>query len=46
METDVKKLIDGYNKSTGNDVKLHKTPGSLGMTICKIKLKEPMDIDK
>ena len=45
MKKDVKKLVDGYNKYTGRGVKVQKTPGSTGMTLCKIKLKEPTDIE-
>ena len=45
-EKDVKKLVDGYEKFTGNDVKVQKTPGSPSTNICKIELKDPTDIDK
>ena len=45
MKKDVKKLVDGYKKYTERGVKVQKTPGSTGMTLCKIKLKEPTDIE-
>ena len=45
MKRDFKRLVDGYKKYTGRGVKVQKTPGSTGMTLCNIKLKEPTDIE-
>ena len=38
MEKDVKKLVDGYDKFIGSDVKFHKTPGGPGTTLNKSDL--------
>ena len=45
MEKDVKKLLEGYEKHTGSDLKVQKTPGAPGMTPSKSGLEEPKDID-
>ena len=35
MEKDVKKLVEGYEKYTGSDVKVQKTPGDPGTILSK-----------
>ena len=40
MDKDAKKLLKGYEKSTRSDLKVHKTPGSLGTTLSKSDLEE------
>ena len=42
----VKKLVEGYEKYNGIDVKVKKNPGAPGTTISKIDLEEPYNIDK
>ena len=46
MEKDVRKLVDGYKKFTGSDVKVHKTPVSTVTTLCKSEIKETTYIYK
>ena len=46
MEKDIKKLVEGYEKYNGNDVKFQKNPGDPGTTLSKIDLEEPYNIDK
>ena len=46
MEKDVKKLVEGYKKYNGGDVKVHKTPDDTGATLSKSDLEEPYNIDK
>ena len=46
MYKGVKKLVEGYKKYTGIDVKVKKNPGAPGTTISKIDLEEPYNIDK
>ena len=41
MEKDVNKLVNWYDKFTGSDVKIHKTPGDTGTNLCKSELNEP-----
>ena len=43
MEKGVKKLVEGYDKNTGGEVKLQKTPGAPGTTPKKSDLEEPQD---
>ena len=45
MEKDVKKLVEGYDKYTGSDVKVQKNPGGPGTTLSKSELEEPHNID-
>ena len=45
-EKDIKKLVEGYRKYTGSDVKAQKTPGYPGTTISKSNLEEPYNMDK
>ena len=46
MEKDVKKLVEGYKKYTGNDFKVQKFPGAPGTTLSKTDLEEPYNINK
>ena len=46
MEKGVKKLVEGYEKYTGSDVKVQKNPGDPGTTLSKIDLEETYNIDK
>ena len=46
MGKDVKKLVEGYKKYNGGDVKVHKTPDDTGATLSKSDLEEPYNIDK
>ena len=39
IDKDVKKLVYGYDKFTGSHVKVLKTPGVPGTTLCKRELK-------
>ena len=41
MEKDVKKLVEGYDKNTGGEVKVQKTSGAPGTTPKKSDLEEP-----
>ena len=45
MEKEAKKLVEGYNKYTGSDVKVQKTTGAHGKTISKSDSDEPHNID-
>ena len=45
-EKDTKKLVEGYRKYTGSDVKAQKTPGYPETTLSKINLEETYNIDK
>ena len=38
MQKDVKKLVDGYDKFTGSDLNVQKTPDSPGTTLIKSQL--------
>ena len=38
MEKDLKKIVEGYENYTGNDVKVQKTPGVPGTTLSKSDL--------
>ena len=40
METDVNKLVDGYDNFNGIDIKVHKTPGVTGTNLSKSEIKE------
>ena len=42
----VKKLVEGYKRYIGSDVKVQKKLGALGTSISKIELKETNDIYK
>ena len=46
MEKDVKKLVEGYKKYTGSDLRVKKTPGAPGTTLSKSYLGEPDNINK
>ena len=46
MEKNIKKLVDGYKKFTGVDVKVQKTPGTPGTSLCNSELEYPTYIDK
>ena len=46
MDKDVKKLVEGYKKYIGSDVKVQKTPGTPGTTLSNSDLEETQDIDK
>ena len=46
MEKDVNNPIEGYNKYTGSDLRVQKTPGAPGMTLSKSELEEPDNINK
>ena len=46
MDTDVKKLVEFYEKYTGSDIKVQKNPGGPGTTLSKSELEEPYNIDK
>ena len=46
MEKDIKKLVEGYKKYTGSNIKVYKTPGAPSTTISKSDLEETQDIDK
>ena len=39
-------MVKGYEKCTGSDVKVHKTPGAPGTTLSESELEETKDIDK
>ena len=39
MEKDVNKLVGGYDKFTGSDIKFHKTPGAPSTNLGESKLK-------
>ena len=41
MEKDVKKLVEVYDKNTGGEVKVQKTPDAPGTTPKKSDLEEP-----
>ena len=45
-EKDIKKLVEGYKKYIGSDVKVQKTTGAPGMTLSKTELEEHYNIDK
>ena len=45
MEKEVNKLVYGYEKFTGSDIKVQKTLGDRGNTLCNSELKEPSDKD-
>ena len=42
----VKKLVEGYKKYTGSDLKVQKSPGALGTTIRKSDIEETDNINK
>ena len=46
MYKDINKLVEGYEKCTGSDVKIQKTPGAPGTTLIEGDLEEPYNIDK
>ena len=46
MDKEVKKLVEGYEKYTGSDVKAPKNSGDLVTNISKSDLEEPYNIDK
>ena len=46
MEKDVKKLVEDYEKYTGSDLRVQKTPGAPGTTLCKSDLEDPDNINK
>ena len=46
MEKDVKNIVEGYKKYTGSDLRVQKTPGSMGKTQRIIDLEEPDNINK
>ena len=46
MHKDVKRLVEGYDKYTRSDVKVHKNPGSPHTNISKSDLQEPYNMDK
>ena len=46
MEKDAKKIVEGYKKYTGSDLRFQKTPGALGTTLSKSDLEEPDNINK
>ena len=45
MEKDVKKLVEDYEKYTGSDLRVQKTPGAPGTTLCKSDLEDPDNIN-
>ena len=45
MEKDVKNIIEGYEKYTGSEVKVQKTPRATDTIIIKSDLEEPYNID-
>ena len=45
MDKNVKKLVYGYEKFTGVDLNIHKTPSAPVTTLSKSELKEPKYID-
>ena len=45
MEKEVKKLVKGYKKYTGNDVKVRKKLSAPGTTLSKSDLEEPLILD-
>ena len=45
MEKDAKKLVEGYGKYTGSDLRVQKNPGYPGTTLSKSYLEEPDNID-
>ena len=46
MNKYVKKLVEGYKKYNGSDLKVQKTPGDMGITISKSDLQETDNISK
>ena len=46
MNKYVKKLVEGYEKYTGSELKVQKSPGALGTTISKSESEETDDINK
>ena len=46
MEKDVNKLVEGYKKYTGRELKVKITPGAPGTTPSKINLEEHYNIEK
>ena len=44
IEKGVKKLVYGYEKFTGRNFIVGKTPGDPGKTLCKRKLEETTDM--
>ena len=40
MKKDAKKLVEGYEKYTGSDLKVQKNPGYPGTTLSKSELEE------
>ena len=45
MDKDVNNMVEGYDKYTGSDVKVQKTPGDTGTNISKSDLQEPYNMD-
>ena len=45
MEKDVKKLVEGYEKNTWSDLRVHKTPGAPFTTLNKSDLEVPDNIN-
>ena len=46
MDKYAKKIVECYKKYTGSDLRIQKTPGSLGTTLSKIDLEYPDNINK
>ena len=46
MDKDAKKLVEGYEKYSGSDLRIQKTPGSPGTTLSKSDLKDTNNINK
>ena len=46
MEKYVKKLVEGYEKYTGSDLRIQKTPRAPCTTLSKIDLEDPDNINK
>ena len=46
IDKDVNKLVEGYEKYTGRDVKVKKTPEPPGTTLSKSDLEETYNMDK
>ena len=45
MEKGVKKLVEGYEKYTGSDLRVQKTPGDPGTNLSKSELEDPDNIN-
>ena len=46
MEKDAKKLVEIYENYMGSDLRVQKTPGSLGTTLSKSDLEKPVNTNK